>query len=151
MKWNECAIEDLKKYAGLTASLQNIPERIAALEMEFTGIKGNRTDKEPISGTGANHWENFLINNINERERLKLLLAVNKKMAGVIKRGLSALNENERLVLEYFYIRAQQDHIGKLSEELNIERTDVYRLKDKALRKFVLNMYGFPADFMTKS
>lgn len=142
MKWNECAVEDLRKYTGLMASLTNIPQRIAVLEMEFTSIKGNRTDKEPVSGSGANHWENFLINNINERERLKFLLAVNKKMADIIKRGLSALNSEELLVLKHFYIRERQDHIGQISEKLNLERSDVYRLKDKALRKYVLNMYG---------
>lgn len=38
MRWSDCAVQDLKKFAGLKASIDNIEERIEALEMRFTGI-----------------------------------------------------------------------------------------------------------------
>lgn len=143
MKWTEIAIEDLRDYTGLKASLRNISERIETLEAEFTGIKSNRTDREPTSG-GGNRWEDFLVNNIVERERLRLLLPVVQRKVSVISRGLSALADNERLALKYFYISREENYLEKLMETLNIERAEVYRLKDRALRKFTLHMYGLP-------
>lgn len=142
MKWTEVATEDLREYTGLRASVRNISERIEALELEFTGIKGSQTDRMPVSGSGGNKWEDFLVNNIVERDQLKLKLMSVQKYVKIISRGLSALTDEESLVLKYFYISKEENHIEKLIEQLGIERSEVYRLKERALRKFTLYMYG---------
>lgn len=150
MKWTEIAVEKLQKYRALRASLTNIPEQIEVLELKFTGINNSQTDRIP-NRSGGNRWEDFVIDNISEREELKLLFMMNKKIVNTIKRGLAALSEDEQLVLEYFYIQHQPKYADKvaekITEELNIERAEVYRLKERALQKFVLNMYGLPEYF----
>lgn len=141
MRWSDCAVQDLKKYAGLTASIENIEERIEALEMRFTGIKGSKTDKIPVQG-GGSKWEDYLLDNIVERERLHILHEADKKIAGIIERGLKALNDTERLVLDRFFIHRSKDHIDRLIQELGVEQSQIYRIKDQALYNFTINMYG---------
>lgn len=141
MRWSDCAVQDLKKYEGLKSSLENIAERVAALEEKFTGLKGAATDRVPVSG-GGSHWEDFLLDNIVERERLKLTYRANKRLVAVIEKGLAALNGTEYKVLDRFFINRQRDHIGALCEELHLEQAQIYRIKDQALYKFTVYMYG---------
>ena len=141
MRWSDCAVQDLKKYAGIKASLDNIAERIELLEMKFTSLKGVQTDKIPVQG-GGSHWEDFLLDNIVERERLQLLHSADTKLVAVMERGLAVLNKTERLVLDRFFIHRQRDHINNLIAELNLEQAQIYRIKDQALYKFTIHMYG---------
>lgn len=141
MRWSNLAVEDLKKYASLKASTGNIEERIEVKEAQFTGVKGSKMDAAPAHGGGCK-WEDSLLDNIVERERLSLLLSANTKMVDVIERGLNALSDTERLVLDRFFIHKAKDHINSLMEELNVEKSQVYRIKDQALYKFTIHMYG---------
>jgi DNA-directed RNA polymerase specialized sigma subunit len=141
MKWSDCAVQDLKKYAGLKACVHNIEERIEALEMKFTGIKGSRTDKIPAHG-GGSKWEDQMLDNIVERERLKMLYKADVKLIAITERGLNALNNIERTVLERFFIYRSKDHVERLIQELGVEQSQVYRIKDQALYKFTIHMYG---------
>ncbi len=141
MNYINFAIEDLKKYKSLKESLHNIEDRINYLEDDFNTLKGASTSSTPTSG-GSSKREDYLINNIVMRERLTLNFKTTKTLLRIIEKGLKSLTENERLVLEYFYIDRPKNHLERLSEKLYIERSQVYLLKDKALYKFTINMYG---------
>lgn len=141
MKWRECAIQDLKKYRGLGDSIGNIEERLEALELNFGSIKSQRFDAMPLN-TGTYKTEDAIIDNIVECERLKMLLEANKKLHAIISRGLEALSKTERMVLERFFIFRCENHLSRLMDELNVEQAQVYRIKDNALYKFTVCMYG---------
>ena len=66
----------------------------------------------------------------------------NKKLLDLIERGLASLDKTERLVLDRFYIDRPKNHVERLMEELNYEKTRVYEIKDQALYKFTIAMYG---------
>lgn len=141
MKWEDCAIQDLKKLNMLKSSIINIQERIEVLEMKFEGIKAISISDD-ITGLNDKPWDDHIVDNIVERKRLKLLLEADKKMIKIINRGMSCLDTNEQKVLEGFYIDKQRDHIEYLKEELMIEKSQVYRIKNQALYKFTSHMYG---------
>jgi hypothetical protein len=141
MNWQNEAVEDLKKYAQMKESLINIHERIAALESDYTGIKSMATNEVPIRG-GSSKNEARLINNIVERERLECTYNATEKLVKLIEKGLSSLEKNEQLVLERFYIYRSCGHVERLMEELNFEQRRIYQIKDVALYKFTINMYG---------
>jgi hypothetical protein len=141
MKWSDCAIQDLRKYKYLKASLENIPERMEALRCRLVSIKGAATDKVPVKGVSSRYEDN-LIDIIVEKERLKYLYRANKTLLGLIERGLASLDKTERLVLDRFYIDRPKGHVEKLMEELNYEKSRVYEIKDQALYKFTIAMYG---------
>lgn len=141
MNYIDFAIQDLKKYKTLRQSLDNIADKINYLENDLSSIRGASTSSTPTTG-GSSKREDYLINNIVTRERLKLNYDTSEKLLNIIDKGLNSLTDDERLVLEYFYIDRPTKHIERLSEKLHIERSQVYLLKDKALHKFTISMYG---------
>ena len=83
-----------------------------------------------------------MLDNIVERERLKLVYHADRRLVRLIDRGLSALSKEERLVIDLFYIDRPRDYIEELIKRLGYERAQIYRIKDNALYKFTVNMYG---------
>lgn len=141
MKWQNYAVDDLKRYVGLKRSIESIGERISILEAEFTGLKGTGMDSIP-SGRSGSKREDHILNNIVERRKLKRLLFVNKKTVSLIEKGLEGLNEAEKIVLHNFFIARRTRHVEVTMDELNIERSHVYRIKQEALEKFTRSMFG---------
>ena len=141
MNWKQVAIEDLKKYKAREESLRNIAERIKALKEKSVAIKSSSTSAAPIKG-GGNRVEGRLLDNIVERERLKHTYKATKHLVEITERGLLHLKDDERFVLDAFYISGQEKHIERCMEELHLEQSQIYRIKDRALYRFTIAMYG---------
>lgn len=143
MNWKNEAANDLSSYVRKKESLRNIKQHIAALEMQQTAIKGAMADSTPVMG-GGNKYEDRILDNIVKRGRLNLSYLATEKVVNLIERGLQELDENERLVLDKFYMHRQNDknRINTLTSTLHIEQAQVYRLKNEALYKFTISMYG---------
>ena len=60
----------------------------------------------------------------------------------IVEGGLSVLDDEERLVLDRFYIHRAKGNVGELCERLNVEQATVYRKRDIALRRFTIALYG---------
>lgn len=141
MKWTDCAIADLRKYTGMKQSLINIPEKIRALEIRFESVKSASGDSTPVKG-GGSHMEDAMLDNIVERERLKLLYQADRRIVKLIERGLESLTEEERTVLDLFFINRTKHYLEELEKRLGYEQTQIYRIKNGALYKFTVHMYG---------
>ena len=141
VNWEQVAIEDLKNHKGRMESLENIMGKIKVLQAKSISINSSSTSTAPIKG-GGNRVEDKLLNNIVERERLKATYKATKYLVEITERGLSNLNEDERFVLDAFYIEKPKRHIEKCMERLCVEQSQVYRIKDRALYKFTIAMYG---------
>lgn len=141
MKWKECAITDLRKYSRMKDSLKNISERIHVLELRFQSVKGASTDTTPVEG-GESHMEDAMLDNIVERDRLKVLYQADLRMVRLVERGLTPLSNEEQYVLDMFYINRTENYIEKLMSALKYEKSQIYRIKDDAIYKFTISMYG---------
>lgn len=141
MNWKRAAEEDLRKYVAQKQSLINIPQRIEALKVKFTALKGQATNSEPVQG-GMSHMEDNMLDNIVERERLDATYRATKRLVQLVERGLLGLDEQERKVLDTFYINRRRNHVERLMDEMHVEQARVYQIKDKALHKFTITMYG---------
>jgi hypothetical protein len=106
-------------------------------------ISSMNTEKVMVQSTPKS-VDDKLIDNIVQRERLVMNLEINQKLIGLIERGLSALNDTEKRVLDLFYISRSKNHIDTLMVELRYEKSMVYNLKDQALYNFTINMFGIP-------
>lgn len=140
--WKPLAIQRLKSYETRKISLEQIKEQLNALDMQFTAIRAAKTDGEPISGTMSNRREEMMVDNIQKREELKANYKIAKREIEVTEKGLAALTKEERRILELFFILRPYDHVGQLCGELKVEKSEVYRRKDSALRKFTMACYG---------
>lgn len=61
-----------------------------------------------------------------------------------LDRGLEALTEEERTVLDMLYIHPKKGNPGRLCEILQVEQSSVYRRRDRALSKLNLALHGLP-------
>ncbi len=131
----------MRRYPHLVSSIPNMQERIDILSDKFRSIKSARADATPVSG-GTSTAEDGWINNLVERDRLAENIRVVRRLIELINKGLGALDEREYRVLELFYINRQPNHVERLMDELGYEKSHVYRIRDQALYKFTIGMYG---------
>ena len=107
----------------------------------MTRIRSATTDGTPVSG-GTSTREDAMVNNIARREELKLAMKEARAWVKIVDSGLAVLDEEERHILDRFYIHRDKGNVERLCDELHLEKTRVYELKDKALRHFTMALYG---------
>lgn len=141
-EWNSFAIKKLRDYEINKISVENITEQIKLLEDAFTAIRPATTDGTPVQGGNENRREQMLIHNISMRNELQKNLERTKKEIAVTEKGLAILTETERLILDRFYVNKTKNYVDRLCDELYISKTELYRQKDEALKKFTKACYG---------
>ena len=141
MNWKEEAKEKLRRYDAMRLATINIPEEMERLEIDSHAIRSARSDATPVTG-GGNRREEALINNIIHRQELAWTLMQAQSWLKTTDRALSALSNQEKLILHRLYIYPEKDAVSRLCKELGIEHASVYRHRDKALKHFTLAYYG---------
>lgn len=142
MKWKDEAIEKLKRYDAMHTAEKNITREIARLKEEAFAIRRADPESTPVRGSGGRYDER-LMNNIVKRQELAWTLKQVKLWISNTDRGLQALNDEERQVLQRLYLYPEKGAIDRLCEELGLEQSSVYRRRDQALEHFTIAMYGF--------
>ena len=131
---------ELRDVPAMRTAMDNIKDRIRSLEMQKTSLRST-SDSTPVQG-GGNRQEDRLLNLIVESERLRLSLTAHELRMEVIERGLAALSDQDRLILETFARNRSGEAVNILSDTLFLERTRVYQLWDEALRRYTIAEFG---------
>ena len=142
VNWAFFAIEKLKDYESKRTAFDNLTEQIKLLEANFTAIKSAATDNISVQGGETNKREEMLIHNIATREELTTNLEIIKNEIEMTEKGLAALSDTERKILELFYINRPKGYIERLCDELYVSKTELYRQKENALKHFTMICYG---------
>lgn len=142
LNWCEFSIKRLRDYENRKKAVENLREQIVSLEDKFTAIRSATTDSTPVQGGNDNRREEMLIHNIATRDELKNNLKIVKHEISITEKGLAALTEDERKILDRFYINRSKGYIERLCDELFVSKTELYRQKDEALKKFTMVCYG---------
>ena len=140
MNWKREAECDLKNYTSRLTAIENLISRIRVLEEKYTSLRGISMDT-PVMG-GASHQEDSMINNIVEREKLRNNLKTVRMLVKLTEKGLAGLDERQRDILNAFYINRTENHVETLSAKYHLEKSRLYQLKDEALYKFTISMFG---------
>lgn len=142
MNWKFEAIEKLKEYTARKNAITSIPEEIKRLEEDAQRIRAASTDATPVQGGGSTR-EDMLLSNIVHREELQRRLSDARRWVDIVDGGLAVLSDEDRLVLDRFYMHQMRGNVERLRNELGLEdERSVYKRKDKALRRFTLSLYG---------
>ena len=142
MDWKSIAIEKLKDYQAKRQALESIPLEIAQVESNMTSIRNARTDAAPVKNSTGNAREDMLLNSIVRKDELQRVLERTQLWVKEVDGALSVLDPNDRKVLEYLCIYPTKDGLDRLCNELFIEPRQVYKRREKALRKFTIALYG---------
>lgn len=138
MNWKKEAVNLLKDFPAKQEALTNISKRYEMLDFETK----NSCEKIPLKGSLSDEQE-YLFNSMAEKKLLKNNLTLVQQEVDLVNNALSSLSEPERRILEGFYIKESKFGKDDLMDEFCVERSRLYELKEQALRKFTLTMYGF--------
>ena len=141
MNWKAEAKEKLRKYDAMRLATINIPQEIERLEIDARSIRSARTDATPVTG-GGNRREEAMLNNIIHRQELAWTLEQAHLWLQSTDRALTALTNEEKLILHRLYIYPEKGGLDRLCKELDVESSSVYRRRDRALMHFTLAYYG---------
>ena len=141
MNWKQEAAEKLKLYEAKRKALKNIPQEIKRMELDMQSIRSATSDGSPSKGGGSGR-EDMYLSNIVCREELGRSLDQARIWVSNIDSALSVLDEEERLLLDRFYIHPEKQAADRLAGDMHIDVKTVYRRKDDALRKFTVALYG---------
>jgi hypothetical protein len=141
MNWRKEAENDLRNHQRRIDALDNSREKIKALKDQMVAVKAGMSDSTPVIGGGNRAQEN-MVNCIAECERLEYTMKATEKLVDIVDKGLATLTPEERRVLELFYINRVRGHVEQLMEEMHLESSQIYRIKDAALYKFTTSIYG---------
>lgn len=141
MDWKREAAEKLKCYEMKKGSLERTEQELLRLEEAFRRIRSARPDREPLKG-GGSRYEEQLVDNIAQRGELRQARREVARWVHTMEGALEALEEEERRILDRFFIHRTQESVELLCQELCLERSRVYERKEKALKRFTLALYG---------
>ena len=112
--------EVLKRYRLMRISMDTLPGRIGLLEQ--------RAGEKPAAAA--------------ELQRLSRGLELAQQQCSAVDSGMACLTEDEQWVLHRFFIEPEPGCAGILCEELGCEQAQVYRVRQRALQKLTVALYG---------
>lgn len=137
--WKLLAIEELETYPAKKEAMTTIPERLRELESAFVSIGSPSADKVAVQGGGGN---DKALNNIAQRDKLSQNLAEVVRFTARVERGLAVLGDDENEILSRCYIHPERGAVERIANARGLDKSTVYRIRDDALRKFTIAMYG---------
>lgn len=141
MDWKHETIEKLKDYRARRNALVSISEEITRLKEAACSLRAVSVDGMP-GNTGLNAQEDRLLSNLVHRQELERRLTDTQLWLTTMDRALDQLDREDRQILEKFYIHPGKGNVDRLCEELCIEKSGIYKRKDKALRRLTIALYG---------
>lgn len=141
MNWKAEAAEKLRRYDAVRRAVVNIPQELARLKAEYTAVGSGRPELLP-GGKDVHKREDWLMNNLICQQELQRSLEQSVQWMESMNRALGALEPEERLVMHHLYMYPQADSLEQLCQKLDVEKSSIYRRRDRALQKFTLAMYG---------
>lgn len=137
-------IQELKDYSLWRHSLEIIPQRIAEIDEKMLSLGGGGADT-PVKSSGINKQEEKLCACIDEKIKLQKTLDGLQIKKKYIDDGLAMLTEEERGVLDIFYMQGLKYHDALekcLAEMPYMTESTIDRTKRRALRKYSLCEFG---------
>lgn len=141
MRWDRELVDKLKEHPYKLKAVKNLTERIYQLESSLYNVSV-LTDQEPVIGNSGKTVEDKHINTLMEIEELKLSLKETKREIKWIEKSMECLDDLEKTIIYAFYIQKIRYCREYLQRELGYSQTQIYRIREQALKKMCVSMYG---------
>ena len=141
MNWKTEAMDRLKAYTCRRSAVQSLELLAKELEMEVYSPPAASL-KAPIRTD--NVFEDRRLDRLVTLQMVRERRDQNRLWLEAMDNALGALENEEKLVLYRFFIQPEKGAVDRLCQELGLERSGVYRLRDKGLERFTLSLFGIP-------
>ena len=128
----EMILQQLKEYSQRRKVQPVLKEQIERLKKRAVLRKSE----------GALESERQTEERLRSIKRLEEAYRFNRRRQKSMDICLDTLEYREKMVLWYFYIDRPSDYIDRLADELGIERSQIYRVKDRALKNLGKVYFG---------
>ena len=139
--WKKQTINELEMYEPRKQAEKNLTDQLRELKSALTSIRSPGADAGQGKGGGVSTDERYL-NNIVKQELLEENLKETRRALRRMGNAMTALTEEERYILDCFFINPEKEAAFNLADKLNIDRKTVYIRRESALRKLTIAMYG---------
>lgn len=131
----------LRSFRAKQAAVENLQRTVDCLLVE------DRLDRERLEdGAGPDSAkQQRLGNRVFLCETRKRLEAAKTEVAQV-ERALSLLSETEKKVIYLLYVDRRRRAVDELMEALCYEKSNIYKIRDRALLKLTIALYGAVED-----
>lgn len=143
MNWKEEATDRLRQYDSLRQACSNIPQQLEQLHNRIYRSKSANLQPGGSKG-GYSRGDGALLNDLVLQQELRGNLERSRSWVRMTEEALKILTGEERLILRRLYIYPESGSLERLCQELGVEKSSVYRRRDRALEKFTLALYGAP-------
>ena len=130
------ALDELRHYNQIKASVDNLAERIAIIDEQMRAIN-SALGNETIKGGGI---DNKLDGLIDRKKELESELIIRQKQLTIMNTALDSLTDTERMIMQRFYvdgiIPVKANEI--LQDELCVDESTVWRLKKQVIPKYLI-------------
>ena len=135
-------IDDLERHDMRRSAISNLQQRISELDADMSRLQAVKFDGISVQGKKST-LEERLAAVIDEKTELVERLRKTKAQRRRIEKALEMLTPEEQEILKKFYIeRVDGETKMDLCDELGIERSELYRRKDRALDRLEFVLYG---------
>lgn len=141
MNWKTEAAEKLQKYDAMRRAVTGLPQQIAQLEAEYTAVSSTM-GAGVTTGKNVRQREERMLNNIVCRQELQRSLDQARQWLETVNLALGVLTPVEKRILHHFYIAPTVGSMDRLCNDLGLEKSSIYRHREKALQRFTLALYG---------
>ena len=138
-------VERLCSYELMCVAVKNLQDQIRWLKVHQEGIHTVRTDRVVVKFQ-PDRADERLVENLEQRRKLEIALENTRRWLQITDRALQMLSNEERIILQKLYIRKTAGALNELCQQLEMEKSSIYRKRDKALEKLVLALYGVDSE-----
>ena len=139
MNWRQEAKDQLASYEYNRNAVKSMELFSKEIEMELCSTPGQKMDA-PVRGGGGQ--EDFRLNRLVKLENIRSRMRQTQAWLDAMDGALQVMTPEDRLLLARFYIHPYKGAAEQLCQELNLERSTVYRMRDKSLERFTVALYG---------
>lgn len=141
MNWKTEAVEKLRRYENMCRAVKSLSMELQRLEAESEAL---RSGAWVCVGGNANvrKQEDRMLDNMLLRKELTWALDQAYCWINLVDNALAGLSREEQTILRRMYMASADAAMDRLCNELGMERSSIYRHRDKALEKFTRCLYG---------
>lgn len=141
MDYKEQAKDLLGRKKNLVSAYAAIKTELEFLEQEKYACKTLAVNDKQTEADG-DIYEERLINILADMDDCRFRKSIVERELSKIEKGMEALNDYQRDLIEMFYVEKDGCDAEALTERWFKERSSIYRDKNRALEQFTRSIYG---------
>ena len=137
-------VNAMKDFENMTCIINLTPDEVKAIEEDMVSPRGSNIDDMPRVHN-LHGPEDMLVTSISKMDVLNQRYKQAVEFMNWFKPAWDTLCEEEQIILSEFYLVAggKTEAVDNLSERLFVDRSNVYRRKDKAVEHLSIMLYGY--------